>query len=46
MRLQFAREQVSDLELEECHIQNLTRVLPATNNGWTDQVDLQNLFFR
>jgi cytochrome P450 len=48
MRPQFAREQVSDLNLEESHVQNLMRHLVAAPNadGWTDQVDLQVLFFR
>lgn len=46
MRPQFAREQVSDLELEECHVQNLMCALPVAQDGWTGQVDLQTLFFR
>ncbi|ROW15266.1 hypothetical protein VPNG_03080 [Cytospora leucostoma] len=48
MRPQFTRGQVSDLELEERHVQNLmsalhTRLRP---DGWTSMVDLQVLFFR
>ncbi|KAI9820833.1 MAG: hypothetical protein M1826_000858 [Phylliscum demangeonii] len=47
IRPQFAREQVSDLVLEERHVQNLMRALPADAvDGWTDPVDLQVLFFR
>ena len=46
MRPQFAREQVSDLELEEEHLQNMMRALPINGSGWTLQVDLQVLFFR
>ena len=46
LRPQFAREQVSDLELEENHVQNMMRALPITSHGWTDTVDLQVLFFR
>jgi cytochrome P450 len=47
MRPQFARELVSDLELEECHVQNLMRAIVAkSGDGWTDEVDLQVLFFR
>ncbi|KAI9845407.1 MAG: hypothetical protein M1837_004885 [Sclerophora amabilis] len=46
MRPQFAREQVSDLELEETHVQNLMRALPVGAEGWTDPTDLQVLFFR
>jgi len=47
MRPQFARELVSDLELEERHVQNLMRALVTKpGDGWTDEVDLQVLFFR
>lgn len=46
LRPQFAREQVSDLDLEEEHIQNLMRVLPINKDGWTDVTDMQALFFR
>ena len=46
MRPQFARDQVSDLELEENHVQNMMRALPVDANGWTAEVDLQVLFFR
>ena len=48
MRPQFAREQVSDLDLEELHVQNMMRALDLTiqPNKWTDALDLQVLFFR
>ncbi|MCJ1412211.1 hypothetical protein MMC19_006304 [Ptychographa xylographoides] len=46
LRPQFARDQVADLNLEEQHVQNLMRALPVGQNGWTDEVDLQVLFFR
>ena len=47
MRPQFVRDQVSDLELEEEHVGNLMCALPMTPaTGWTDEVDLQVLFFR
>ncbi|KAF3004898.1 hypothetical protein E8E13_006449 [Curvularia kusanoi] len=46
LRPQFAREQVSDLDLEEQHIRNLMRVLPTNKDGWTDVTDIQPLFFR
>lgn len=48
MRPQFTREQVSDLELEERHVQNMMSALDAKLNpdGWTSLVDLQDLFFR
>lgn len=48
MRPQFAREQVSDLDLEERHIQHIMSALDHSMqpNGWTSEVDLQVLFFR
>ncbi|KAF1843985.1 cytochrome P450 52A12 [Cucurbitaria berberidis CBS 394.84] len=46
LRPQFARDQVSDLELEESHVQDMMRVIPANKDGWTDIIDLQPLFFR
>jgi len=47
MRPQFARELISDLELEERHVQNLMRaIVTKPGDGWTDQIDLQVLFFR
>ncbi|KAF2630174.1 cytochrome P450 52A12 [Macroventuria anomochaeta] len=46
LRPQFAREQVSDLDLEEEHVKNLMRVLPINKDGWTDVIDIQPLFFR
>lgn len=48
MRPQFVREQVSDLNLEEQHVQNLMKAITITpgNHGWTGVIDLQVLFFR
>ncbi|KAG4423407.1 hypothetical protein IFR04_003511 [Cadophora malorum] len=48
MRPQFAREQISDLEMTERHVQNMMRALDANLNAnkRTDCVDLQVLFFR
>lgn len=46
LRPQFARDQVSDLVLEERHVQNMMRALPVDSQGWTDTVDLQVLCFR
>ncbi|KAI9841222.1 MAG: hypothetical protein M1838_003667 [Thelocarpon superellum] len=45
IRPQFARDQISDLELEERHVQNMLLALPADKDGLID-VDLQPLFFR
>lgn len=56
MRPQFTRDQVSDLALEERHVQHMMSALDArtradstsssTTSKWTDVVDLQALFFR
>ncbi|KAK4553414.1 hypothetical protein LTR86_009471 [Recurvomyces mirabilis] len=46
LRPNFVREQVSDLELEERHIQDLMTVLPVQSDGWTAETDIQTLFFR
>ncbi len=46
LRPQFAREQVSDLQLEEEHVQNMMQALPVGPDGWTEQTDLLVLFFR
>jgi len=46
MRPQFAKEQVSDLDLEEKHVQNMMQALPVNSDGWTDELDIQLLFFR
>lgn len=48
LRPNFAREQVSNLELEERHNQNLLRAIPMKGDadGWTAPVDMCKLFFR
>lgn len=46
LRPHFSRSQISDLTLEEVHVQNIISVLPLDEFGWTAQVDLQVLFFR
>lgn len=46
LRPQFARDQISDLRLEEKHVQNLMRALPVDGTGWTKTTDMQVLFFR
>jgi cytochrome P450 len=49
LRPQFIRDQVSDLSLDEHHVQALMRVLDlhtSQQDGWTDVVDLQSLFFK
>ncbi|KAB8659335.1 hypothetical protein FH972_026224 [Carpinus fangiana] len=46
LRPSFARDQISDLDLEERHAKNLMRALPVAEDGWTSETDLQILFFR
>lgn len=46
LRPQFARDQVSDLDLEEEHVQNMMRVIPVNQDGWTNVTDLKLIFFR
>lgn len=48
VRPQFAREQISDLDLEERHVQDMLNVLTKGKtdpSGWTNNVDLQPLFY-
>lgn len=46
LRPQFTRDQISDLSLEEVHVQNAFNVMPPVNDqGWTE-VDIQTIFFR
>ncbi|CCU82588.1 cytochrome P450 [Blumeria hordei DH14] len=50
MRPQFARDQISDLDMEECHVQNMMRALELCmakdGSGNIEDIDLQILFFR
>jgi cytochrome P450 len=48
LRPQFSRQQVSDLEVDERHVQALLRLLRASpeKDNWTEGLDLQPLFFR
>ncbi|KAL9095460.1 MAG: hypothetical protein Q9165_002331 [Trypethelium subeluteriae] len=46
LRPNFAREQVADLDLEERHVQNLMLALPVDSKSWTEEFDIQTLFFR
>lgn len=46
LRPQFSRDQVSDLELEERHLQNMLQALPTKAGAWSDEVDLKSLFYR
>lgn len=46
LRPSFAKERISNLELEERNNRNLHKALPVGKDGWTDEIDLQPLFFR
>ncbi|CCD56254.1 similar to cytochrome P450 alkane hydroxylase [Botrytis cinerea T4] len=47
MRPQFARDNLSDLEMEERHFQVLLKALPGIEkDGWTGEIDIQPLLFR
>ncbi|KAL9052323.1 MAG: hypothetical protein Q9162_005467 [Coniocarpon cinnabarinum] len=48
LRPNFAREQVSNLELENRHNEILARAIPTALDakGWTSPVDMAKLFFR
>lgn len=48
LRPQFAREMISDPQLEEHHLAHLWRRMPAADaaTGWTAKVDLASLFFK
>jgi cytochrome P450 len=47
LRPQFSREQLSDFRVAERHVQALLRLLRASpeNDNWTEELDLQPLFF-
>lgn len=46
LRPQFSREQISDMDLEERHVNALSAVLKTGTDGWTDVVDLQPMFLK
>ncbi|PLN77788.1 putative cytochrome P450 family protein [Aspergillus taichungensis] len=47
LRPQFTRDQISDLDLEERHVQHAFRAMPVDPaTGWTSPIDIQTLFFR
>ncbi|TGO54554.1 hypothetical protein BCON_0105g00140 [Botryotinia convoluta] len=47
MRPQFARDNLSDLEMEERHVQVLLKALPEIEkDGWSGETDIQPLLFR
>ncbi|RVX73616.1 hypothetical protein B0A52_02506 [Exophiala mesophila] len=46
LRPQFARSQISDLDLEEKHVGHMLKQLTIDASGWTESVDLGPIFFR
>lgn len=46
LRPQFSRGQITNLEMEEGHVQDMMSALPVEKDGWTLETDLQVLFFR
>lgn len=47
LRPNFVRDQISDLEMEERHVEHLMAELPTDPaTGWTNFTDIQTLFFR
>lgn len=45
VRPQFSREEISNLDLVERHVQTLLSVLRVGDDRWTETLDLQPLFF-
>ncbi|RMZ78908.1 hypothetical protein DV737_g3692, partial [Chaetothyriales sp. CBS 132003] len=45
LRPQFTRSQISDMKLEETHVQQLFDRIHPDSDSWTSQVDLAPLFF-
>ncbi|KAL5051735.1 hypothetical protein BDW71DRAFT_193982 [Aspergillus fruticulosus] len=47
LRPQFTRDQISDLDLEEKHVQQAMRAMPVDPaTGWTSATDIQAIMFR
>ena len=44
IRAAFSRDSVSDLAMYERHIQDLFQHLPSHHDGWTEALDVQNIF--
>lgn len=44
LRPQFSREQISDVDLDERHLQRLMKAITVSNDGWTEKLDPQPLF--
>jgi len=46
LKPQFSREQISDLNVAERHVQHLFQALPVNGDGWTEGWDILELFYR
>ncbi|OQD89061.1 hypothetical protein PENANT_c003G07195 [Penicillium antarcticum] len=46
LRPQFTRDQMSNLDREERHVQNAMRAIPMLSDGWSSEVDIQSILFR
>jgi hypothetical protein len=47
IRPRFTRDQISDLDLEEIHFQNMLQCMPVQKEtGWTEEISLVVLLFR
>lgn len=46
LKPQFSREQISDLNAAERHMQHLFKALPVKADGWTEGGDVLELFYR
>ncbi|KAL4958503.1 cytochrome P450 [Aspergillus filifer] len=47
LRPQFTRDQISDLDLEETHVQQAMKAMPVDAvTRWTANTDIQSIFFR
>ncbi|BCR88132.1 cytochrome P450 [Aspergillus chevalieri] len=47
LRPQFTRDQISQLDLEERHVQNAMKAITVDEeSGWTRDTDIQTIFFR
>jgi cytochrome P450 len=46
LKPQFSREQISDLNVAERHVQHLFQALHVKDDGWTEGGDILELFYR
>lgn len=46
LKPQFSREQISDLDVAERHVQHLFQALPVKDDGWTEGGDIMELLYR